>query len=255
VFETNASTDSAIWAFYGDWVTKLSKDFGFAKADTPFTKKLGINLQASFKPMKYFITAIGTDSGKTLVSAILVKALQADYWKPIQAGLPRDTDTVATLAQSSRSVYHHEAYLLKAPMSPHAAAAQEGIEINLQHVTIPPTTRPLIIEGAGGVLVPLNKQQFVIDLAIHLQVPVILVANLYLGSINHTLLTVQELKRRAIPVKGIIFNGPANKDSMDIILHHSGYPYLLHIEQHPDISPETVAYYAQQLEQSLRALD
>ncbi len=204
--------------------------------------------------MKYFVTAIGTDSGKTLVSAILVKALQADYWKPIQAGLPRDTDTVSALAGSTTSTYHPEAYLLKAPMSPHAAAAQEGIEIDIQHIKLPDTRKHLVIEGAGGVLVPLNKQHFVIDLASHLQAPVILVANLYLGSINHTLLTIQELKRREVPVKGIIFNGPLNKDSMDIILHYSGHPCLLHIKQEQEINPEVVAYYAQRLNTNLQAL-
>ncbi|MDJ1471623.1 dethiobiotin synthase [Xanthocytophaga flava] len=198
----------------------------------------------------YFITAIGTDSGKTLISAIVTEALQADYWKPIQAGFPRDTEKVQTLVSNSVSQFHSEAYLLQHPMSPHAAAQREGVKIDIHTLSLPNTHNTLIIEGAGGVLVPVNHQHFVIDIAQKFEAEVILVANIYLGSINHTLLTINELKRRNIPVKGIIFNGPANEDSEQFILNYSQYPLLLHVYPEEQITPEVVLSYAQQLKNS-----
>ncbi|MDJ1502894.1 dethiobiotin synthase [Xanthocytophaga agilis] len=195
----------------------------------------------------YFITAIGTDSGKTLISAIVTEALQADYWKPIQAGFPRDTEKVQTLVSNPVSQFHNEAYLLQHPMSPHAAAHREGVEIDIQALVLPNTHNTLIIEGAGGVLVPVSNQHFVIDIARKFEAEVILVANIYLGSINHTLLTINELKHRNIPVKGIIFNGPANEDSEQFILNYSQYPLLLHVYPEEQITPEVVHSYAQQL--------
>lgn len=198
----------------------------------------------------YFITAIGTDSGKTLISAIVTEALQADYWKPIQAGVPRDTEKVQTLVSSPVSLFHNEAYLLQHPMSPHAAAQREGVEIDIQTLSLPKTHNTLIIEGAGGVLVPVSNQHFVIDIAQKFEAEVILVANIYLGSINHTLLTINELKRRNIPVKGIIFNGPTNEDSEQFILNYSQYPLLLHVYPEEQITQEVVHNYAQQLKKS-----
>src|SRR6186997_2375007 len=108
--------------------------------------------------MRYFVTAIDIDSGKTLVSAILCEALQADYWKPVQAGLPRDSDTVRELVSNPLTKVHPERYLLRTPASPHAAAKLDGIEIKLQDFKIPVTNNTLIIEGAGGCLVPLNDR-------------------------------------------------------------------------------------------------
>jgi dethiobiotin synthetase len=179
---------------------------------------------------RYFVTAIGTDSGKTLVSAILVQAFQADYWKPVQAGYPTDSDTVSKLINNKHCIVHPEAYLLKHPMSPHAAAKLEHIEIEISNIKAPYTESPtLVIEGAGGVLVPLNNSHFVIDLAHHLDATIILVCNLYLGSINHSLLTIQEIKSRGLRVKGIVFNGPENTESENYILQFSGYPCLLRI--------------------------
>ena len=199
----------------------------------------------------YFITAIDTDSGKTLVSAILVQALQADYWKPIQSGLPRDTERVQSLVNSPHSVFHPEAYLLSQPLSPHASAAIDGVRIDLAAINPPQTTRHLVIEGAGGVLVPLNDRDFVIDIAARAGGEVILVADLYLGSINHTLLTINELKRRSergeFRVRGIIFNGDPVPASEEIILKHSGYECLLHITREETIDTAVVEKYAKQL--------
>ncbi|MGD1841805.1 MAG: dethiobiotin synthase [Thermonemataceae bacterium] len=193
-----------------------------------------------------FITAIDTDAGKTLTSAIFVQALKADYWKPIQAGLPRDTDTVKALV-STLVNYHPSAYELQMPASPHAAAAVEDITIQTTQIKLPTTQKTLIIEGAGGLLVPLNDHEVVIDLASQFEAEVVLVASLYLGSINHTLLSVQELQRRQLPVKGIVFNGTPNPASEQIILQKSRYKKLLHILPEKEVNPTIVKKYAAQL--------
>ena len=150
--------------------------------------------------MNYFVTAIGTDSGKTLVSAILCKALQADYWKPVQAGYPTDSEMVKSLLPDTDLRIHPETYVSKTPASPHAAAALENVTISLNDFEVPVHTRDLIIEGAGGCLVPLNDRDFVIDLASRFSAEVVLVSNLYLGSINHTLLSWEGIKRRSLPI-------------------------------------------------------
>ena len=196
--------------------------------------------------MRYFVTAIDTDSGKTLVSAILCEALRADYWKPVQAGLPKDSETVRQLILNPETKIHPERYLLKSPMSPHAAAKIDNVHIELEDFIVPSAER-LIIEGAGGCLVPLNEKNFVVDLITKLNTPVILVADLYLGSINHTLLTVEALKRRNAFVRGIIFNGSRNDESEQIILRHSELPCLLRIEREADISKNIVLKYATKL--------
>lgn len=194
--------------------------------------------------MRYFVTAIGTDSGKTLVSTILCEALQADYWKPIQAGLPKDTDVVRKLVSNPKTVFHPEAYSLKTGVSPHAAARIDQITIHIEGIQIPNTGNTLIIEGAGGCLVPLNDKHFIIDLIPLLQAEVIVVSNLYLGSINHTLLTLEALKQRKISVKGLIFNGDPNEESEQIILHHSKLKCLLRIKKEPVINPAVIQQYA-----------
>lgn len=200
--------------------------------------------------MNFFVTGIDTDSGKTLMSAILCEFLEADYWKPIQAGLPRDTDTVQSLISNSKTYFHNEHYLLTMPASPHASAKAEGITLDLLSIKIPETTNHLIIEGAGGCLVPINDQHFVIDLAVKFNCPVILVADLYLGSINHTLLTANLLQQKKLTVKGIIFNGQPNPESERIILQHTKFKKLLHILPEKVISRELVKKYAEELKRN-----
>lgn len=197
--------------------------------------------------MNYFVTAIGTDSGKTLVSAILVEALKADYWKPVQAGFPTDTEQVQQLVSNPISKFHPETHQLKLPASPHAAARFEHLHIELDDFVLPETTNEIVAEGAGGVLVPVNQEDFVIEIARELEMEVVLVANLYLGSINHTLLTVDYLKRNNYKVKGIIFNGDSNPESEQIIEKHSGFRVLLHLPQLGKITPEIVQYWADEL--------
>ena len=198
--------------------------------------------------MNYFITAIDTDSGKTLVSAIFCEALKYDYWKPIQAGSPKDSDTIRSLTENI--TIHPEAYFLNTPASPHASAKIDGIEIDLKSVNAPKNSR-LVIEGAGGCLVPLNDSEFVIDLVPKANAEIILVADLYLGSINHTLLTIELLKARKYPVKGIVFNGKSNPESERIILHHSQYPALLRIQPEDQINKAIVKKYAEILKNNL----
>jgi len=194
--------------------------------------------------MNYFVTGIDTDSGKTLVSAILCEALEADYWKPIQAGTPADKDTVRDLVSNPTSVIHPEVYFLNTAASPHAAAKVDGIEIKTSNVIRPRSDNDLIIEGAGGCLVPLNDHEFVIDLASQFDAEVILVADLYLGSINHTLLTFHELSHRKLKVKGIIFNGVSNTESERIILHHTHLRCLLWIDREEKLDRKVVKKYA-----------
>ena len=194
--------------------------------------------------MKYFVTGIDTDSGKTLVSAILCEALGADYWKPVQAGLPKDSDTVKSLVTNPGSKIHKESYFLNTPASPHASAKLDGVHIKLENFIVPDTANDLIIEGAGGCLVPLNEHDFVIDLADLFNAKIILVADLYLGSINHTLLTFNELRRREAKLKGIIFNGQPNPQSEEIILLHTGLPCLLRIEREEKVDTNIVRKYA-----------
>lgn len=194
--------------------------------------------------MNYFITAIDTDSGKTFVSAILCEALQADYWKPIQAGIPRDADTVQNLLTNTAIKIHPETFLLNTPASPHAAAKLDGIEIHVNDIKLPQTKNNLIIEGAGGCLVPLNDNEFIIDLIKYLKAKVIVVADLYLGSINHTLLTIEALKKREINIEGIIFNGDTNIESERIILLETKLRCLLKIEKEKIIDRSVVLKYA-----------
>lgn len=198
--------------------------------------------------MNYFVTAIGTDSGKTLASAILCKALCADYWKPIQAGYPTDSEIIKGLVRNTKIQVHPEKYVFTTPASPHAAAKIEFVNIDLEDFVLPVTlSEDLVIEGAGGCLVPLNNQHFVIDIAAKFKAEIILVSNLYLGSINHTLLTFEALKQRKLSVKGIIFNGVPNLHSESIILHHTSLPCLLHINHEDNINEVVVEKYSEEL--------
>ena len=192
-----------------------------------------------------FVTAIGTDSGKTMVSAILCEALGACYWKPIQAGVPRDTEAVTSLVSNKFFKSFPEKYLLQTPASPHAAAKIDGVRINIGDFQLP-GPELTVIEGAGGCMVPLNDDEFVIDIATRLDCEIVLVSNLYLGSINHTLLTLHLLKSRDLSLKGIIFNGVPNPESERIILHHANTPCLLRIAQVPMMDRERVSHYAKE---------
>lgn len=192
------------------------------------------------KPL--FISGIGTDIGKTVVSAIVVEKLKADYWKPIQSGDLDNSDTkkVKALVSNKKSVFHQESYKLSQPFSPHKSAAIDGIEIDLKLISQPQTSNKLVIEGAGGLMVPLNKTQYIADLISHLDAEVILVVKHYLGSINHTLLSLELLKNRNIPIKGIIFNGETDSYSEQAILNHSKLSILGRVPIVNELNPEKI---------------
>ncbi len=194
----------------------------------------------------YFVTGIGTGIGKTIISTILTEALEGDYWKPIQAGNLDDTDTDFVLNNLSnpKSKVHPEQYRLNTPASPHFAAEMDGVSIALDDFSLPETDRPLIVEGAGGLMVPLNEKDLVIDLILHLELPVILVSGIYLGSINHTLLTYDVLRNRNVYIAGIVFNGPSNPPTENIILKHTGLPVILRVDDEEELDKEMVKRYA-----------
>ncbi len=200
--------------------------------------------------MKGFVIAgIGTEIGKTVVSAIACAGLGADYWKPIQAGEldQSDTDKVRKLAALSDDAIHPEAYRFSQPMSPHAASAIDQCEIKQAALSLPKTSNPLVVELAGGLMVPLNDQLLNIDLIAQWQLPVVLVANYYLGSINHTLLSAQLLKQRGIAVTGLIFNGETNTASRSAILAHSGLDCLLDIPQAKNLNHDFITHHGELL--------
>lgn len=159
--------------------------------------------------MNYFITGIGTNVGKTIVSAILTEALQADYWKPIQSGTieGKDSETIRDLISNSKTNIHPESYLLKQPLSPHFAAKIDDIKIELDKILLPKTTHDLIIEGAGGIFVPINETHYVIDIAKKIECEIILVISNYLGCINHSILSIDYLLRQHYKINALVFNG------------------------------------------------
>ena len=198
--------------------------------------------------MKLFVTGIGTEVGKTIISAILVEALKADYWKLVQAGDLDYSDTmkVRALVSNTKSVFHAETHALGHPMSPHAAAARDGVAIELSDFSIPETSNSLVIEGAGGLMVPLNRKDCIIDLIEQIGVDVVLVSRNYLGSINHTLLSIEALQRRGVEIKGIIFNDVENKDTESVILEMSGLKLLGRVDLEEDIDSSVISRYAKQ---------
>ena len=205
--------------------------------------------------MKLFITGIGTDVGKTVASAIVTEALEADYWKPIQAGDLNNSDSHKVIAQVSnaKSVFHPNAYALNTPASPHYAAAIDNIVIDLKQIKEPKTTNHLVIEGAGGVLVPLNETDCVIDI-IQKEYKVIVVSRHYLGSINHTLMTFEALKSRGIAIAGIIFSGDENQATESIILTKTRAKMIGRIENEPYFDQNVTRYYADQFKENLLSL-
>lgn len=198
---------------------------------------------------KIFVTGIGTSVGKTIVSSIIVEALKADYWKPVQAGNLNNTDSmvVSRLISNKKSRIHSESYSLTQPISPHAASKIDNLSIEITDIKVPNTSNTLIIEGAGGLMVPLNEKQLVIDMIKYLQAEVILVSQNYLGSINHTLLSVEALNNRNAFIKGIIFNGKPNADTEKIILKKTNLEILGNIYEAKKVNKEFVLRYSKKI--------
>lgn len=205
--------------------------------------------------MKLFITGIGTDVGKTIASAIITEALEADYWKPIQAGDLENSDSkkVKSFLSNEKTVIHPNSYALNTPASPHLAAELDGIVIDLKKIIEPKTENHLVVEGAGGVFVPLNDTDCLIDL-IQNEYKVIVVSRHYLGSINHTLLTIEAMQNRKIVVAGIVFSGDENKATEKIILNKTGLKCIGRIEQEPYFDQNVIKEYADLFREQLLTL-
>lgn len=201
------------------------------------------------------IVGIHTGIGKTVTSAVLTEALQADYWKPVQAGELDNSDTmkVTSCVRNSRSVIHTERYRLREPMSPHAAAAHEGIDIQLSDFVLPKTDNLLLIETAGGVMSPLTQHHTMVDFVKHLNVPVILVSAAYLGSINHTLLCLEVLEHRGVEVLGVIFSGERNEESEAFVMKYKNVKRIAHVPYLHEVNAEHVQAVAEPLRQSIAA--
>ncbi|AWX44195.1 Dethiobiotin synthase [Flagellimonas maritima] len=203
--------------------------------------------------MNFFITGISTDVGKTLASAIIVEALEADYWKPIQAGDLEYSDShkVKELISNNKSKIHKNSYALHTPMSPHGAADIDGIKIDLKKIVPPQTENHLVIEGAGGLLVPLNNTDTIFDL-IRPDYKVIVVSRHYLGSINHSLLTIEKLQEKNLEI-GIIFSGNEHPTTESIILNKTGVSFLGRINEEDAFNKMIVKKYADQLKTGLES--
>lgn len=198
--------------------------------------------------MSIIIAGIHTGIGKTVCSTVICQALGYDYWKPVQAGDLDNSDTIFVQRNTtnSRCTFHPERHRLQTPVSPHKAAEIDGITIRKEDFVLPPTSNNLLVETAGGIMSPLAINFLVVDLIQHLQLPVILVSNNYLGSINHTLLTIEALQQRSIPVKGIVYSGEYVASSREYILQHSKLPILFSIPAFERINPETIATFVEQ---------
>lgn len=202
--------------------------------------------------MKIFITGIGTDVGKTIASAIVTEALEADYWKPVQAGDLDNSDShkIKCFLSNDKTVIHPNSYAFTTPASPHLSAALENITIDIKKIKEPKTKNHLIVEGAGGLLVPLNDKDCIIDI-IQPDYKVIVVSRHYLGSISHTLMTLEVLKNRNIEVAGIIFNGSEHKPTEEAILSRTSIKMIGRIEIEPYFDKNVILEYADGFRENL----
>jgi dethiobiotin synthetase len=206
--------------------------------------------------MKLFITGIGTDVGKTIAAAIITEALEADYWKPIQAGDLANSDShkIKAYLSNKKTMVHPNSYALNTAASPHLAAELDNVVIDTNKIKEPVTENHLVIEGAGGVFVPINDTDTIVDL-IQPDYKVIVVSRHYLGSINHTLLTIEALKNRNITIAGILFNGKENQSSESIILKKTALNCLGRIDDEPYFDQNVIREYADLFRSNLLALE
>lgn len=196
--------------------------------------------------MRLVVCGTDTDVGKTVVSALLVQGLAARYWKPVQSGLDPsggDTGTVEGLLNLPPERLVPEAYRLRLPASPHWAAERDGVRIEAERLSLPSGDDPLVVETAGGLLVPLRLDWLQIDQLAVWQLPVVLVARSGLGTLNHTLLSVEALQRRAIPLLGLVLNGPIHPDNPRTLEAIAGVPVLAEL---PPLAPLTAEGLAEQ---------
>ncbi len=196
-------------------------------------------------PRAFFVTGTDTGIGKTVVSAMFTKGLEATYWKPVQSGLHEETDTEAVQRMTGLPANHFidEAYRLTEPLSPHASAAIDDVEIEMDAFAMPDyETRHLVIEGAGGIHVPLNEKYMIVDLISQLDIPALIVARSGLGTLNHTLLTIEALRKRDIPILGVVMNGTENESNRKAIEHYGDTSVVAEIDEFPELSPLTLKH-------------
>lgn len=203
-------------------------------------------------PPRMFVTGTDTDVGKTLVAAtLLLAAPQLRFWKPVQSGATIDTDTgwLRRITGLSGQRLYPEHTVLQAPLSPNIAAAREGVAVQMHALSLPPGahTAPLLIEGAGGVFVPLNEQETMLDLMLQMQAPVLVVARSTLGTINHTLLTLRVLRQAGLYVWGVVFNGPPDPEAMESVRHFGDIPRTVSLPWLETIAPGTLAEHGKRL--------
>jgi dethiobiotin synthetase len=193
------------------------------------------------------VAGIGTDVGKTVVSAILCEHLKAFYWKPVATGLrvgPAESESVAALLSDGSARVFKEQFLFKESLSPHIAAALETREVRVEDFICPPCDSAMVIELAGGVMVPLNDRETNVDLVRKLALPVVIVSRHYVGSINHTLLTIEALRRAGADIRGLVFNGEELPDSERVISVLSGVHVIGRVPLFPSVSREVVTEFA-----------
>lgn len=202
---------------------------------------------------RVFVSGTDTDVGKTVLSAWLAAQWPADYWKPAQSGTVDGSDS-ERVAQLAGARCHPEVWRLAAPLSPHRAAELEARELSLADVPEPPAAERLVIEGAGGLMVPLNGRELMIDLVARLKAPVLLAARSGLGTINHTLLSLQALRARGLPVLGVAMLGAPDAANRAAIEHHGRVRVLAELPRLEPLTPERLR--AEPLPAALRrALD
>ncbi len=199
-----------------------------------------------------FITGIGTDVGKTVAAAVITKALEADYWKPVQCGDLDNSDSIK-IAQLTGLKTLPETFRLKAPMSPHAAADLEGIELSTAQIELPKSDKPIVVEGAGGVMVPFNSKETYLNLMVKLNLPVVLVTRHYLGSINHTMLSWKVLKGAGLNVVALVISGKAHESTESHFEAQMDVPFI-RINELEDVNSETIVAEAERLKSSIKAL-
>ena len=197
----------------------------------------------------YFITGIGTDVGKTVVSSILCELLHATYWKPIQSGDLQNSDSKKIQQWLNNTVeIIPEAYLFSEALSPHVASKIDGVSINPAMLNLPKTAGNLIVEGAGGWLVPINESGITFaDLAEQWNIPIILVSRHYLGSINHTLLTIESIRSRNVNLHGIIYVGEPLPDTCEIIEKITGVKTLFSVPLFDKVDTDTIKLFVKEL--------
>lgn len=197
----------------------------------------------------YVITGIDTNAGKTVVSAIIAEKLKASYWKPIQAGDLDNSDSITVSSLTTNVKVLEEGFRLTKPMSPHAAAAIDQVEITLTDLPLPDVDGNLIIEGAGGIMVPFNQEgDTFLDLMKWWGLPIILVSRHYLGSINHTLLSIEVLKEAGLKLEGIVFVGEENADTESIILKKTGVRKIARIPITEELNKDFVLAQSKEIE-------